>query len=367
MAEKEVTLSVIKADVGSFVGHVQAHPDMLAVIRKELGKAKDEGLITDFYVANVGDDIELIMTHHRGDNNEQIHKLAWDAFLAATAVAQELKLYAAGQDLLSDSFAGNMKGLGPGVAEMTFAERPSEPIVIFMADKTDPGAWNLPLYKMFADPFNTIGLIIDPKMHDGFKFEVHDLVKHCKVTFTLPEELYDMLVLIGSPGRYCIKHVYARRNQEIAAVTSTQRLNLMAGRYIGKDDPVCIVRCQSGLPAVGEVLEAFAQPHLVAGWMRGSHWGPLLPVPEQESRPTRFDGPARVVALGFQLCHGRLIGPQDFFADVAFDRVREQVLELADQLRRLGPFEPHRLAQDQLEYTTLPLVAKKLEGRFEAL
>ena len=74
-----------------------------------------------------------------------------------------------------------MKGLGSWVAEMTFAERPSEPIVIFMADKTDRGL-NLPLYKMFADPFNTIGLIIDPKMHDGFKFEVHDLVKHCKVT-----------------------------------------------------------------------------------------------------------------------------------------------------------------------------------------
>ncbi len=34
-----------------------------------------------------------------------------------------------------------------------------------------------------------------------------------------------------------------------------------------------IVRCQSGLPAVGEVLEPFANPHYVAGWMRGSHNG----------------------------------------------------------------------------------------------
>ncbi|HHT71773.1 MAG: fructose-1,6-bisphosphate aldolase/phosphatase [bacterium] len=365
MAEREVTLSVIKADVGSFVGHVQAHPDMLAAVRKRLAEAKEEGLLEDFYVANVGDDIELIMTHYQGSDDERVHKLAWDALMDATQVARELKLYAAGQDLLSDSFAGNMKGLGPGVAELTFVERPSEPVVIFMADKTEPGAWNLPLYKMFADPFNTIGLVIDPKMHDGFKFEVHDLVEHRKVTFSLPEELYDMLVLVGSPSRYCIKHVYARQSGKIAAATSTQRLNLMAGRYIGKDDPVCIIRCQSGLPAVGEVLEAFAQPHLVAGWMRGSHWGPLLPVAEKDSRPTRFDGPARVVALGFQLCHGRLIGPQDFFADIAFDRVREQVLELADHLRRLGPFEPHRLSLDQLEYTTLPLVAERLKDRFE--
>ncbi|HHV06641.1 MAG TPA: fructose 1,6-bisphosphatase [Firmicutes bacterium] len=367
MAEREVTLSVIKADVGSLVGHVQAHPEMLAAVETRLAAAKEEGLLTDFYVANVGDDIELIMTHYKGSDNEEIHKLAWDSFMDATEVARELKLYAAGQDLLSDSFAGNIKGLGPGVAEMTFVERPSEPIVIFMADKTDPGAWNLPLYKMFADPFNTIGLVIDPKMHDGFKFEVHDLVEHKKITFSLPEELYDMLVFVGSPSRYCIKHIYAKSTGAIAAATSTERLNLMAGRYIGKDDPVCIVRCQSGLPAVGEALEAFAEPHLVAGWMRGSHYGPLLPVAEKDSRPTRFDGPPRVVALGFQLCHGRLIGPQDFFADVAFDRARKKALKVADYLRHLGPFEPHRLSLDQLEYTTLPLVAEKLQERFEDL
>ncbi|HKM39998.1 MAG TPA: fructose-1,6-bisphosphate aldolase/phosphatase [bacterium] len=367
MVDQEITLSVIKADVGSFVGHVQTHPDMLTAVNKRLATAKEEELLTDFYVTNVGDDIELIMTHCRGNDDEQVHKLAWDAFMDATRVAQDLKLYAAGQDLLSDAFSGNMKGLGPGVAELTFLERPSEPIVVFMADKTDPGAWNLPLYKMFADPFNTVGLVIDPKMHSGFEFEVHDLVDQRKVMFTLPEELYDLLVLIGSPGRYCIKHIYSRQSGNVAAATSTQKLNVMAGRYVGKDDPVCIVRCQSGLPAVGEVLEAFAQPHLVAGWMRGSHWGPLLPVAENESHPTRFDGPPRVVALGFQLCHGRLIGPQDFFADVAFNRVRQEVLELANYLRRIGPFEPHRLSQDQLEYTTMPLVAEKLKDRFEDL
>ena len=28
-------------------------------------------------------------------------------------------------------------------------ERPSEPIIVFAADKTEPGAWNLPLYRVF--------------------------------------------------------------------------------------------------------------------------------------------------------------------------------------------------------------------------
>lgn len=217
---------------------------------------------------------------------------------------------------------------------------------------------------MFADPFNTIGLVIDPKMHQGFRFEVYDLIKNERVEFSLPEEMYDLLVFIGAPGRYCIKAVYSKSTGEIAAVSSTQRLNLMAGRYVGKDDPVCIVRCQSGLPAVGEALEPFANPHLVAGWMRGSHIGPLMPVGLNQATPTRFDGPPRVVAMGFQLSGGRLVGPQDLFADVAFDKARQTANEIANYLRSLGPFEPHRLPLEDMEYTTMPEVMTKLKGRF---
>jgi fructose 1,6-bisphosphate aldolase/phosphatase len=362
MGEK-ITLSVIKADVGGFVGHSTVHPELLETARKELANRKE---LVDFFVGHVGDDINLIMTHKKGIDNEEIHQLAWDTFLACTEVAKKLKLYGAGQDLLSDAFSGNIKGMGPGVAEMEFEERKSEPVIVFMADKTEPGAWNLPLYKMFADPFNTIGLVIDPKMHDGFKFEVHDLIGNKKVTFSCPEEIYDLLVFIGAPGHYCIKSVFTKSG-EIAATSSTQRLNLMAGRYVGKDDPVCIVRCQSGLPAVGEVLEPFANPHLVSGWMRGSHSGPLMPVAMKDASPSRFDGPPRVVGLGFQLAEGKLVGPQDFFADVGFDKARDMANELANYLRRLGPFEPHRLHLEEMEYTTMPEVMKKLKDRFQDL
>ncbi len=358
----KVTLSLIKADVGGFVGHSSVHPDLLAEARGYLAD-KGKGLLTDFYVTHVGDDIELVMTHRNGVDCENIHKLAWDAFLAATAVAKKLKLYGAGQDLLADSFSGNIKGMGPGCAEMEFEERQSEPIITFMADKTEPGAWNYPLYKMFADPFNTAGLVIDPKMHKGFDFEVHDMYENKKVTFHCPEDLYDLLIFIGAPGRYAIKSVHSRTTGDIGAVSSTQRLNLMAGRYVGKDDPVCIVRCQSGMPAVGEALEPFSHPHLVAGWMRGSHHGPLMPCSMTTCNPTRFDGPPRVIGLGFQLCEGMLIGPQDFFADPSYDRARQMANELADYMRSLGPFEPARLALDELEYTTLPDVMNKLAGR----
>ncbi|TES90742.1 MAG: fructose 1,6-bisphosphatase [Candidatus Cloacimonadota bacterium] len=366
MADK-ITLSAIKADVGGFVGHSSMHPALMEKAKELLESAKNQRLLVDFCVTHCGDDLELIMTHKKGTESGEIHKLAWDTFVECTEVAKELKLYGAGQDLLSDAFAGNVKGMGPGCAEMEILERKSEPIVIFMADKTSPGAWNYPFFKIFADPFNTAGLVIDPKMHDGFIFEVLDVFENRVITFNCPEELYDLLILIGATEHYIIKNIYRKSDNEIAATSSTQKLNLLAGKYVGKDDPVMIVRSQSGFPALGEVIEPFSFPHLVAGWMRGSHHGPLMPVSFEDAHPSRFDGPPRVIAAAFQLSNGRLIGPQDLFCDPSFDNARQLALDSADYMRRHGPFEPHRLPLDEMEYTTFPQVMEKLKERFKKL
>ncbi len=360
----KVTISVIKADIGSLAGHHIVHPKTMEVASKVLEEAKAKGLLIDYYVTHVGDDLQLIMTHTKGVDSPDIHGLAWQAFQEAAKVAKELGLYAAGQDLLAEAFSGNIRGLGPGVAEMEFEERPAEPIVVFMADKTEPGAFNLPIFRIFADPFNTAGLVIDPKFHDGFKFEIFDVFESKSVIMNAPEEMYDILALIGTPGRYIIRRVYRKKDNEIAAVVSVERLSLIAGRYVGKDDPVAVVRAQSGFPALGEILEPFAFPHLVAGWMRGSHHGPLMPISQRYAKCTRFDGPPRVLALGFQIKNGKLIGPADLFDDPAFDETRRLASFIADYMRRHGPFMPHRLGPEEMEYTTLPQVLKKLEGRF---
>lgn len=361
----EITLSVIKADVGGYVGHSSLHSDLIEKARGKLKAAMEKGLLIDSHVSRCGDDLELIMTHEKGVDSADIHGLAWNTFVSCTEVAKELKLYGAGQDILKDAFSGNVKGMGPGVAEMSFEERTSEPVIVFMADKTSAGAWNLPLFKMFADPFNTAGLVIDPSMHEGFIFEVLDVRENRSVSFSCPEELYDLLMFIGAVGRFAVKTVRRKKDGAIAAAASTQKLSLDAGKYVGKDDPVMIVRCQSGLPAVGEALEPFVLPHLVEGWMRGSHNGPLMPVAFYEANPSRFDGPPRVIAAGFQLRKGKLIGPRDMFDDPAFDHSRKKANEVADYMRAHGPFEPHRLGLDVMEYTTMPALMKKLEGRFK--
>ena len=359
------TVSVIKADIGSLAGHHVVHPDTMAAANRVLAEAKRQSIILDYYITNVGDDLELIMTHTRGELDQKVHEVAWNAFKEATNVAKELGLYAAGQDLLSDTFSGNLKGMGPGMAELELEERPSEPIAIFMADKTEPGAFNLPLYKMFADPFNTPGLVIDPTMNEGFKFEVLDVYEGKAVELSCPEEIYTLLALIGTPARYVVRKVRRKKDNMLGSVTSIERLNLIAGKYVGKDDPVLVVRLQHGFPALGEALEAFSFPYLVPGWMRGSHYGPLMPVSQRDARATRFDGPPRLIGLGFNVKNGKLTGPSDLFDDPAFDEVRRTASVITDYVRRHGPFMPHRLEPTEMEYTTLPTIVEKLKDRFK--
>jgi len=361
----KITLSVIKADVGSYVGHNLVHPELIKLAKEQLEMAKSRKDIIDYFVFNCGDDLELVMTHENPVEDPKIHELAWNIFKACTDKAKELKLYGAGQDMLKDTFSGNVKGMGPGVAEISFEERKSEPVVIFAADKTEPGAWNYPLFKSFADPFTDPGLIISPEMNQGFTFEVHDVVENKKIKFKCPEDMYDLLAFIGTPGRYVIKHIFRNSDNLICTSTSTSRLNLIAGKYVGKDDPVAIVRTQHGLPDVGELTEPYATPFLVEGWNRGSHVGPFMPVSVENSMPTRFDGPPRVVALGFILRNGKLIGPVDLFKDVSFDLARQKANEMADYMRMHGPFQPHRLPEHDMEYTSMPKIKEKLKDRWE--
>jgi len=373
MAPK-ATVSIIKCDVGSLAGHHTVPSPLLKIGEKRLGEAQKKGLINSHYVFHAGDDLELLMVHNQGEDNPEIHKLTWDIFKETAEKAAALKLYGAGQDILKTAFSGNVRGMGPGVAEMEIEERKSDPMVVFAADKTEPGAFNYPLFRIFADPTNTAGLVIDPELAEGFKFEVLDVIENKKVVLKCPEEMYELIALIGTPSRYVVAHVWRARDNLPCAATSTTRLSLIAGKYVGKDDPVCIVRAQHGLPALGEVLAPFMHSYLVEGWMRGSHWGPLMPVGLKDSRCTAFDGPPRIVALGFQVANGKISCDDDgtplisdLFDDPAFDLARREATELAVTLRRMGEFEPARLSTESMEYTTLPKILEKLKDRFEPI
>ncbi len=361
----KITLSVIKADIGSIGGHICPSEQLLERVRSHIEQAAGD-LIIDHYLSFTGDDIAILMTHTHGPGHDEIHKLAWDAFLAGTETAREQGLYGAGQDLLKESFSGNVKGMGPAVAELEFEERPNEPFLFFAADKTDPGAYNLPLYLAFADPMNTPGLILAPGMAKGFRFVVMD-VSHTEgdriIELNTPEDLYDLAALLRDPERYVIESVWSRDTGDQAVAASTSRLHNIAGKYTGKDDPVMLVRVQKMFPATGEILAPYAIGHFVAGGMRGSHQMPLMPV-GLNSGISYFDGPPVVSCAAFAMHEGRLTEAVDAFAHPFWDKVRDRVADKAMEMRRQGFVGAAMLPMSELEYTGIMEKLEALQPRF---
>lgn len=361
----ELTLSVIKADIGSIGGHIAPSERLLnSVIHHIEHQGRD--LEIDSYVSYTGDDIAIVITHKRGVNDEGIHKLCWDAFMAGTEVAKEQGLYGAGQDLLKEAFSGNVRGMGPAVAEMEFDERPNEPFLFFAADKTDPGCYNLPLYLAFADPMNTPGLMLSPGMCDGFTFVIMD-VNHAEgdrvIELNAPEDLYAIASLLRDTERYVVESIWSRNSGEQAAAVSTSRLHNIAGKYTGKDDPVMLIRVQKNFPATGEILEPYAIGHYVGGGMRGSHQMPLMPV-GLNSGISYFDGPPIVSCAAFAMHDGQLTEPVDAFAHPFWDSVRNNVSQKAIEMRRQGFFGAAMLPMSELEYTGIMDKLKSLDSRF---
>lgn len=361
----KTTLSVIKADIGSIGGHVAPSQLLLATVKAYIAERAPR-LLLDYYISYTGDDIAILMTHTHGVDDPQIHQLAWDAFRAGTDSARKQGLYGAGQDLLKDAFSGNVKGMGPAVAEMEFEERSAEPFLFFAADKTDPGAYNLPLYLAFIDPMNTPGLILSPKISQGYRFVIMD-VGYTEgdriIELNAPEDLYDIAALLRDPERYVVESVWSRATGEQAVAVATSRLHNIAGKYTGKDDPVMLVRAQMNFPATGEILAPFAIGHFVGGGMRGSHQVPIMPV-TLNSGISYFDGPPIVSCAGFCVRQGKLTEPIDNFAHPFWETVRHRVAKKAMEIRRQGFIGTAMLPMSELEYTGIAEKLAVLDKRF---
>ncbi|MFH1181979.1 MAG: fructose-1,6-bisphosphate aldolase/phosphatase [Candidatus Woesearchaeota archaeon] len=361
----KTTVSVIKADIGSIGGHVRPSRDVIDEVRRFVAQSR---WLIDHRVFSIGDDICILMTHNKGKDSAEIHRLAWDAFTAGTAIAKRQGLYGAGQDLLKDAFSGNIKGMGPAVAELEFDERPNEPIIVFAADKTDAGAFSLPLYSAFADPMHCSGLLLSPRMTKGFKFRIMDVTyiqSDRDIELHAPEDLYQIAALLRDNERFVVEAIYSRTSGEQAASISTTRLHNIAGKYTGKDDPVMLIRTQGDFPATGEILSPFKICHYVSGFMRGSHTGPLTPV-KSCCGVSYFDGPPIVSAQGFCVHNGVMTEMTDLFADdVVWDEVRRKAAQKALAIREQGFSGNAMLGMNELEYTGIMEILKEIEPKFK--
>ncbi len=362
----KTTLSVIKADIGSVGGHETPSQQVVKTVADFIKKA-GSSLLSDHYLFTIGDDIVILMVHQKGVDHPQIHQLAWEAFVEGTKIAKGQGLYGAGQDLLKDSFSNNVKGLGPGSAEMEFEERPNEPFILFMADKTSPGVFNLPLFQAFADPFHNAGLLLSSEIAQGYQFTIMDVTyTHGDriITLKAPEDYYDIATLLRDPETYVIEKIESRATGDLAVVASTSRLHNIAGTYTGKDDPVALVRSQKQFPSTGEILSPWATAHYVGGSNRGSHHTSVMPV-KLFSKISFFDGPAVVAAAGFCVHEGKLTEPVDLFDHPFWDYIRDKSAKKFLEMRQQGFFNPAMLGMNELEYTGVVERLKKLNVRFQ--
>ncbi len=342
----KITVSVIKADVGGVGGHTKPSDALIEAVRNTVKNSAD--LLIDHYIGYCGDDVHIVMSHTHGVENEQIHKLAWDAFMAGTEVAKEEGLYGAGQDLLKDSFSGNIKGMGPGVAELEFEERPNEAFTVFAADKTEPGAFNYPIYRMFVDALSNTGLIVNKSLASGVKINIMDVEQGTIAELELWQDKPTIEAALMYPGRYVVDSVNTKDGEPILAA-STDRLHNIAGTYVGKDDPICLVRTQKNFPATEEVGSVFNNPHYVAGNTRGSHNMPLMPVKLNSPATINFCIPI-VEALVFSMHNGKFTGPFDGFSTPDWDYIREIATKKAMSIRSQGFIHPATLVPSELEY-----------------
>lgn len=362
----KITLSVIKADTGSVGGHEKPSLAMLTKAQEAATRAVTNGLVTDAKVTYTGDDIAFLMAHTRGINSPDIHKFAWDAFLETTSVAKAQGLYGAGQDLLKDAFSGNVRGMGPGAAEIELEERPAEPFIVFAADKTSPGVFNYPVFSGFADPAHNAGLLLAPEMHSGFMFTIMD-VNYTQadrvITLKVPNDYYDIATLLRDTEHFVIESVTENATGLQAAIVSTSRLHNIAGKYTGKDDPVAIVRTQKQFPSTGEILSPYALAHYILGDNRGSHHVAVMPV-KQNSTISYFDGPTIMTAAGYCVHEGKFTESVDLFDHPFWDTIRNKAAEKTIEMRRQAFFNPAMGPMEELEYTGVMENLKRLDAQF---
>lgn len=363
----KITVSIIKADTGSVGGHNKPSDLMVEKAHEVVKIAIKKGLLLDGRVTYTGDDIALLMTHTKGIDNSDIHKFAWDTFVETTKIAKSQGLYGAGQDLLKDAFSGNVRGMGPGSCEIEIEERPAEPIVVFAGDKCGPGVFNYPLFSSFADPYHNAGLLLAPEMRAGFTFTIMD-VNYTEgdrvIKLKVPNEYYDVCTLLRDPNRYVIESVVENATGLVAAVASTSRLHNIAGKYVGKDDPVAIVRSQKQFPDTGEILSPWTLCHYTLGNNRGSHHVAVMPVKQNEI-VSFFDGPTIMSAAGYCVRNGLLTEAVDLFDQPFWDVIREKASLKTLEMRAQGFFNPAMGPQDEMEYTGVMENLKRLNGKFE--
>jgi fructose 1,6-bisphosphate aldolase/phosphatase len=206
----------------------------------------------------------------------------------------------------------------------------------------------LPIWRIFVDARSNTGLLINEKLAAGVTIRIMDVMNGKIADLRMWEDKPELEASLMYPGRYVVDSVMSSDGEQILSA-STDRLHNIAGTYVGKDDPIAIVRTQKNFPATEEAGSAFNDPHFVAGNTRGSHHMPLMPVRLNSAASLNYSIPI-VSCLVFSMHNGKLTGPHDGFGTADWDLQRMWASERAMLMRNQGFIHPATLVPEELEY-----------------
>ncbi len=340
---KRTTMTVACADLLRWLGGLSSIPEEVVTgARALLEEAKQEQQIRDFRLHPFGRDLLLqVTTLGQGLHNERTHGLIVEAFSAALGKARRVGAYAPvdGRDFFDLGPRERIVALRLRPVELPFTERTAEPLFIAKMIGGAMGAFNRMLFNLFFHPDKGSHQRLDGTRFVAIVENVRDVRAgkrdRCVYAFgdradeerlffvypflAAPLEVAreyvgdwgELLSLIADPTEWVISAVYAVRGRFVA-----DKGKFLPGRHepvavvsvepalpgIAVDNPVAVLRLQSGLPAVGEAhFNMGADFHFVVGGPLGGYHVGVMPVTLQEARSDAGErGTAKVAAYTYQ-------------------------------------------------------------------
>ncbi len=411
---KRATLTFVSANLLRWLGGLSSlPPESLEAASSVLRQAQQSGRIRDFRVYPFGKDLHLqINTLGQGLHSPQVHRLAYEAAAAALTRAAEAGLYRPieGRDFFRLSLRQRIEELRLRPMEFPFSERGAEPIVVAKLMNGAAGAFNRMLFNMFFHPDkgshqrldgtrfiaiveNVLDLLAGKTQRRLFAFG--DRPQEAKLFLIYPflkdpleldrDQVGDwgeLLSMIANPAEWVLSAVYAARGRFVAdgerlqatrhepvAVVSVE--GALPG--IPVEDPVVVVRLQSGLPAVGEGhFNLGADFHFTIGGPGGGYHVGVMPVTMAQARiNSEEQGTAKLVAYTYQSYDNGRIPPEhdviDLFAQdsVQTEWLQEEARRLIQVMVQHGEFQPYVAAEEAERRARLR--AERLGSLFEAI
>jgi len=406
-------LSDIKADAGGKVGHTTPPALFEPVARASLAEVQQNGLIRNFRVFAVGDDLHLLMSHAGGADANEIHvhafrtfwRLVWITELLGYkpyGLAQDLKIgpategksvddlaepselfvellageltepesshlakiqkaqkaWSEGADLVEVTapFAGNVTGQGPGFAELPLKN--TTRVGLLAADKCGPAAFNIPVY-----------LAVDKALEqeqfrkrygESIALEIFDVHANTRIFLDARAHRDDVQTLLGATNLYNVKRLWSLPEvvYEREAVKEKVEDILLAA----STEKLALIAGGEYVGKDDPVLlgvEELVTPmfeytktgfYMTQGDERGSHYMMLVPKPLNESVATvRSRG--LQVGLVISLNSEGIVEMHDVYAEPGFREARIRVDKANARIWRAqgSEFTPTRAYFSMLE------------------